>query len=78
MFSFIWTTTLDISCFLNLTWESYITLPPIILILGYIQIHIHISDSGNITFYIKIPINKTFGLTTTLNVSYIYLDNEYI
>jgi len=54
------------------------TLPPIVLILGHIQIHIHISDSGDIAFYIKIPINETFSLTTTLNVSYIYLDNEYI
>ena len=52
------------------------TLPPIVLVLGHIQIHI--SDSGDIAFYIKIPINETFSLTTTLNILYIYLDNEYI
>jgi len=78
MFSFMWTTVLDTSCFLNPAWESYMIPPPIVLILEHIQVHIHISDSGNIASYIKTPINEIFGLATTLNVPYIYLDNGHV
>ena len=38
-----------------------------VLILGYSGVHVCLADCSNVTIYVKIPINQTFGFETTLS-----------
>ena len=52
----------------------------IIIALRDVRVHIDIdiSDSGNVAPYVKTSVNKTFSFTTTLDVSYVDLNDSYI
>jgi len=78
VFSFMWTTALDISRSLDPAWDSCVALPLTVLILGHTWVHICAFDGGDIVSYIKAPINKAFGLASTLNILYIHLNNGHV
>ena len=43
-----------------------------------IRVHVSFSNGSNKLLYIKTPVNKTFGLTPTLNIPNINPDNQYV
>ena len=69
---------LDVLGALNTAWHGSMSPSPTILVLRDIWVHIGSLNSSNKSSYIKAPINKTFSLTTTLNVPDINPNNYYI
>lgn len=63
---------------LNSVWKDSMFLLPTILILWHTWIYVCSTNSGNIASNIKAPVNESFSFVTTLNVSDIQLDNNYI
>ena len=78
VFSFMQSTALDTSYFLNPIQKSSIAPLLTVFILGHTQVHIYTSNSGNVVSYIKALINKAFSLTSTINVPNVYSNNRHV
>ena len=78
VFSLIRAIALDTPEALDIAWHGSISPLPTILALGDAWIHIGSSNSCDKSSYIKASINKTFSLTTTLNISNINPNNWHI
>jgi len=60
------------------TWECYISSLSAILALRDIWVYVSTPDSSNVVFYVEAFVNKLFSLATTLDISYVNLDNGHI
>jgi len=69
---------LDILRVLDSIGYCYMFPLPTIFALRDIRVHVGSSNGGNKLLYIKTPVNKTFGLTPTLNIPNINLDNRHV
>jgi len=49
-----------------------------VLVLGDTWVYVCTTNGGDIAPNVETPINKTFSLTTTLNISYIQPNDSYI
>jgi len=49
-----------------------------VLVLEYSGVHVYPADCNNVTIYVKIPINQTFGFETTLSIPNINPYNCYV
>ena len=78
VFSLVRAIALDTSGALDTAWHSSMSPSPKILALGDTWIHISSLNSCDKSFYIKAPINKTFSLTTALNISNFNPNNQHI
>ena len=64
--SFIRAIALYTSQILSLIWACVL---PAVFTLRYSRVHISTSDCSNMSSYFKTPINKTFHIATTLDIS---------
>jgi len=78
IFRFVWSIALDTSQALSSASKSSMSLLSAIFTLGDSRVHICAKNSGNIVFYIKISVNQTFSIATTLDISYVQPYNCYI
>jgi len=69
---------LDILRALDSIGYCYMFPSPTIFALRNIRVHVGFSNGGNKLLYIKTLVNKTFGLTSTLNIPNINPDNQYV
>jgi len=67
--------TLDTLRALDLARHSHMSLSPAVFALRDTRVHVSSSNGGNILLYVEAPINKAFGLTSTLNILYINLND---
>jgi len=49
-----------------------------VLALWHSKVHVYFPDSGDIASYVETLVNKTFNLTTTLNILNIQPNNDHI
>ena len=63
---------------LSSTCKSSMFLFPAVLVLENTWVHVCTTNSGDIALNVKIPIKKTFSLTTTLDISYVQPNDSYI
>ena len=69
---------LDIFGALETAWHDRMSPSPTVLALEDAWIHISSTNSCNISFYIKAPVDKIFSLTATLNVPNVNPNNWHI
>jgi len=63
---------------LNSARKGCVTPFPAILALRYSRVHIGISNCSNIAFYVEVSVDKSFGITTALDIPYIEPDDGYV
>jgi len=51
-----------------ITHKYSVALFPAVLILRDARVHVYPSNYGNIKFYIKIPVNEAFSISTILKI----------
>jgi len=68
VFSLVRAIALDALGALDIAGYSCMSPSPAILALRDIRVHVGSSNSHNKPLYIETPINKTFSLTSTLNI----------
>ena len=78
VFQLVWSIALDTFHSMCMTWEHNVFPLPTILVLRYAWIHICTLDSYNLATHIKVPVNDTFSLRTTLSILNINPNNSYI
>ena len=78
VFVFVQATILDIFGPLNSAKKGCMTLFPAILALRYSRVHIGTSNHSNVASYIEASVDEFFGITTTLDIPYIKLDDGYV
>jgi len=74
----MWTIAFDTLRSLNSAKHSGVFLFPTIFTLWNTRVHISFSDSGNISSYIEVLIDKAFGLAPSLNIPNVYPNNRHI
>lgn len=74
----MWSITLDTLWILNSTCVGTMFPLPVIITLGDAQVYICFSDSGNMSFYIKTPVNQHFTILFTLSILNIDLNNYHV
>ena len=67
VFSLVRAIALDVLRALDIAGHSCMSLSPAILALRDTRVYVGFSNGSNKLFYIKTPVNKTFGLAPTLN-----------
>ena len=78
VFRLVKAVALDAFRALRTAWHSCIFLLLAILTLGDAWVYIGSTNSYNIFFYVKTPIDKIFSLTTTLNIPNVNPNDRYI
>ena len=78
VFRLVRTIVLDILRALDLAEHSYISPLPAVFVLKDARVHVSFLNDGNILLYIKVHINKAFGLTSTLNILDIDPNNWHV
>jgi len=78
VFSLVRAIALDVLGALDMAGHSCMSLSPAILTLKDARAYVGSSNSCNKPFYIETPVNKTFGLTSTLNIPDVNPNNQHI
>jgi len=72
------TITLNVFGSLNSAQKYRVAPPPTILALGDFWVHVCSSNGNDVVVYVEAPVDKHFGIATTLYILYINLDDCYI
>ena len=78
VFSLVRVIALDVLGVLDTAGHSHVFPSPAILVLRDARIHVGSSNGCNKPPYIEIPVNKTFSLTSALNIPDINPNNRHI
>ena len=78
MFNFVWTIAFLTLWFMHVICVYDIILLPAVLVLRNTRVHICSSNHNNMSFYIKIPVNKTFWFCTILWIPNVDLYHGHI
>ena len=78
MFNFVRNIALDIFGTMHIIHKDSVILFPAIFALKNTQVHACTMNYTNMTFYIKVSINKIFSFKTALSILYINPDNSHI
>ena len=78
VFRFVWTVALDAFSSLNVTQKGEVSPLSAILALENSQIHIHISNSGDVIAHIEVPVNEKFSIFSTLNIPDVNPNNGHV
>ena len=78
VFSLVKAIALDTLGALDMAGHSHMFPSPAILALRDTRVHVSFSNSCNKPFYIETPVNKTFSLTSALNIPDVNPNNQHI